>query len=99
LNGEDGVLHMGKIVVNKPNRAKGSIISIPGLGSFANGETHEVSDDKVRKYRQEKGYAQNKQLVFGDPLPTSSSSSTPKDDTTSSPAASDTSSDDNDDDE
>jgi len=58
---------MTKITVNLPNRPKGSMVGIPGLGRFENGKEYDVDDKVLRRHAQRKGYMQPK-TVFGEPL-------------------------------
>lgn len=41
-----------RMKVDQPNLAKGEEVLIPGLGAFANGETHDITDEQAETYRQ-----------------------------------------------
>jgi hypothetical protein len=41
-----------KMKVDQPNLAKGEKILIPGLGAFANGETHDITDEQAEGFRR-----------------------------------------------
>ena len=43
---------MYKLEVNLPNRDKGSIVNITGLGTFVNGESYDISDEDAQRFMQ-----------------------------------------------
>lgn len=43
---------MGEITVNKANRPKGSLIGVPGLGLFENGQKHTVDDNALKRFKE-----------------------------------------------
>ena len=56
-----------KLTVNFPNRAPGSMVEVPGLGLFANGEEHNV-DEGVVEAAKARGYTFSSNGVYGKPL-------------------------------
>lgn len=60
---------MVQVIVNKPNRPKGSAILVPGVGRLKNGEAHEVNEETVAMYDIPE--------VIGEPLSKSGSLTTP----------------------
>ena len=56
-----------KLTVNFPNRAPGSMVEVPGLGLFANGEEHNVDEDVVEAAKA-RGYTFSSNGVYGKPL-------------------------------
>lgn len=44
-----------KLSVNHPNLPKGGEVMIPGLGTFKNGETVEISDERAEAYQAANG--------------------------------------------
>lgn len=66
---------MGEITVNKSNRPKGALISVPGLGAFENGQKHQVDDDRLNRYRKRRNV--QGEVVFGKPLSGSAPATNP----------------------
>lgn len=56
-----------RLTVNQPNIPPGMEIEIPGLGSFANGEVHNVEDEAVESAKA-RGYNIREDGVYGEPL-------------------------------
>ena len=56
-----------RLTVNQPNIPPGMEIEIPGLGSFANGEIHNVGDEEVESARA-RGYNIREDGGYGEPL-------------------------------
>ena len=41
---------MYKLEVNLPNRDKGSVVNIVGLGTFVNGESYDISEEDAERF-------------------------------------------------
>ena len=40
-----------ELEINQPNLPKGELVQIPGLGAFANGEKHEITEPEHEAFR------------------------------------------------
>lgn len=58
---------MPSVSVNLPNRPKGEVITIPGLGGFPNGKVSDVDDAKFERFSKLNNH-EGDTLVLGESL-------------------------------